>query len=67
MAHTTANQLIKVTIKEGSGQLLTPPRLITFLTSLRGTTIDLAFATEVITNRLLECRVALELDFSSNH
>ena len=47
--------------------MLTPPRLITFLTSLRGTIIDLAFATEVIANRLLEYRVALELDFSSNH
>ena len=47
--------------------MLTPPRLITFLTSLRGTIIDLAFAIEAIANRLLECRVALELDFSSNY
>ena len=67
MAHIVADQLIKIMIKEGSGQLLTLPRLITFLTSLRGTTIDLAFAIEVIANRLLECRVALELDFSSNY
>jgi hypothetical protein len=54
-------------IKEGSGQLLTPPRLITFLTSLRGTIIDLAFAIEVIANRLKECRVAPKLDFSLDH
>ena len=47
--------------------MLTPPRLITFLTSLRGTIIDLAFAIEVIANRLLEYRVALELNFSSNY
>ena len=47
--------------------MLTPPGLITFPTSLRGTTIDLAFATEVIANRLKEYRVALELDFSSDH
>ena len=47
--------------------MLTPPRLITFLTSLRGTIIDLAFAIEVITNRLKEYRVAPKLDFSSGH
>jgi exonuclease III len=54
-------------IKESTAQLLTPPGLITFLTALRGTTIDLAFATEEIANRLLECRIASELDFSSDH
>ena len=47
--------------------MLTLPRLIIFLTSLRGTTIDLAFATEVIANRLKEYRVAPELDFSLDH
>jgi hypothetical protein len=41
--------------------------LITFPTALGGTTIDLAFATEEISNRLLECRIASELDFSSDH
>jgi hypothetical protein len=54
-------------IEEGSAQLLTPPGLITFPTALGGTTIDLAFATETIANRLLECRTAPELDFSSDY
>ena len=47
--------------------MLTSPRLITFLTSLRGTIIDLAFAIEAIANRLKEYRVALELNFSLDH
>jgi hypothetical protein len=54
-------------IEESTAQLLTPPGLITFPTALGGTTIDLAFATEEISNRLLECSIASELDFSSDH
>jgi exonuclease III len=54
-------------IEESTAQLLTPLRLITFPTTQGGTTIDLAFATEEILNRLLECRIAPELDFSSDH
>ena len=54
-------------IEESAAQLLTLPGLITFPTALRGTTINLAFATEEISNRLLECRIASELDFSSDH
>ena len=66
-AYLAADRLIEVTIKAGAAQLLTPPGLITYPTELGGTTIDLAFATKLIANRLLECRTALELDFSSNH
>jgi hypothetical protein len=54
-------------IKESIAQLLTPPGLITFLTALGGTTIDLAFVTKKIANRLLECRIALKLDFSFDY
>jgi hypothetical protein len=54
-------------IKESTAQLLTSLGLITFLTTRGGTTIDLAFVTEEISNRLLECRIALELDFSSDY
>jgi hypothetical protein len=54
-------------IKESTAQLLTPPGLITFPTTLGSTTIDLAFATEEISNRLLKCRIALKLDFSSDY
>jgi hypothetical protein len=54
-------------IKESTAQLLTLLRLITFLITQGGTTINLAFATEKILNRLLEYRIASELDFSSDH
>jgi hypothetical protein len=54
-------------IKKSTAQLLTPLRLITFSIILGGTTIDLAFATKKISNRLLKCRIALELDFSFDH
>ena len=47
--------------------MFTLPRLITFLTSLRGTIIDLAFAIKAIANRLKEYRVAPKLDFSLDH
>src|ERR1700716_576332 len=57
-AHTAADRLIEVMIEESTAQLLTPPGLITFPTTRGGTTIDLAFATEEISNRLLECRIA---------
>jgi hypothetical protein len=66
-AYTAADRLIEVIIEESAAQLLTPLRLITFLTTLGGITIDLAFAIEEISNRLLECRIASELDFSSDH
>jgi hypothetical protein len=66
-AHTAADRLIEVAIEAGSAQLLTPLGLITYPTALGGTTIDLAFATEAMANRLLECRTAPELDFSSDH
>jgi hypothetical protein len=66
-AYTAADRLIKVMIKESTAQLLTPPGLITFPITQGGTTIDLAFATKEISNRLLECRIASELDFSSDH
>jgi hypothetical protein len=54
-------------IEESTAQLLTPPGLITFPTALGGTTINLAFATKEISNKLLKCRIASELDFSSDH
>jgi hypothetical protein len=54
-------------IEESTAQLLIPPGLITFLTTQGGTTIDLAFATKEILNRLLKCRIVLELDFSSDY
>jgi hypothetical protein len=54
-------------IEESTAQLLTSLGLITFLTALGGTTIDLAFATEKIANRLLKCRIASELDFSFDY
>jgi hypothetical protein len=54
-------------IEESTAQLLTPPGLITFLTTWGGTTIDLAFAIKEISNRLLECRIASELDFSFDY
>jgi hypothetical protein len=54
-------------IKKSTAQLLTPLRLITFLTALGGTTIDLAFATKKIANRLLEYRIASKLNFSSDY
>jgi hypothetical protein len=54
-------------IEESTAQLLTPLGLIIFLTTLGGTTIDLAFATKEILNRLLKCKIALELDFSSDY
>jgi hypothetical protein len=66
-AYTAVDRLIKVTIEESAAQLLTPPGLITFPTALGGTTIDLAFATKEILNRLLKCRIASELDFSSDY
>jgi hypothetical protein len=66
-AHTAADRLVEITIEAGACQLLTPPGLITYPTTLGGTTIDLAFATEAVANRLLECQVAPELDFSSDH
>ena len=66
-AHTAADRLIEVMIEAGSAQLLTPPGLITYPTALGGTTIDLAFATETIVNRLLECKIDSELDYSSDH
>ncbi len=66
-AHTAADRLIEVMIEAGSAQLLTPSGLITYPTALGGTTIDLAFATETIANRLLECKIAPELDYSSDH
>ena len=67
MAYTAADRLVKVMLKEGASQLLTPPGLITYPIALRGTTIDLAFATDVVATRLIKCQVALELDFSSDH
>jgi hypothetical protein len=54
-------------IDSGSGQLLTPQGLITYPTIQGGTIIDLAFATDEITERLLCCQVAENLDFSSDH
>jgi hypothetical protein len=54
-------------IKESTAQLLTPLGLITFLTTWGGTTINLAFVTKEISNRLLKCRIASELDFSSDY
>jgi hypothetical protein len=50
-------------IEAGSAQLLTPPGLVTYPTALGGTTIDLAFATETMVNRLLECKIDSELDY----
>jgi hypothetical protein len=67
MAHTAADRLIEVMIEESTAQLLTSLGLIIFLTTLGGTTIDLAFVTEEILNRLLKCRIVLKLDFSSDH
>lgn len=66
-AHTAADRLIEVIIEAGSAQLLTPLGLITYPTTLGGITIDLAFATKAMANRLLECKIASELDFSSDH
>jgi hypothetical protein len=66
-AHSAADRLIEITLGDGSSQLLTPPETVTFPTSHGGTTIDLAFATEELANRALECRTAPELDFSSDH
>ena len=66
-AYTAADRLIEVMIEESTAQLLTPLGLITFPTALGGTTIDLAFVIEEISNRLLECRIASELDFSSDY
>jgi hypothetical protein len=66
-AYTTADRLIKVIIKKSTAQLLTSLRLITFLTTQGSTTINLAFATKKILNRLLKCRIASELDFSSDY
>jgi hypothetical protein len=62
-----ADWLIEVMIEAGSAQLLTPPRLVTYPTALSSTTIDLAFATETMVNRLLECKIVSELNYSSNH
>ncbi|KAM3067110.1 hypothetical protein ACMFMG_011666 [Clarireedia jacksonii] len=50
--------------RPGAAQLITPQELITYPTTLGGITIDLAFATN---ERLLECQVAPDLDFSSDH
>ena len=44
-----------------------PLGLITYPIALRGTTIDLAFAIDIVATRLIKCQVALKLDFSSDH
>jgi hypothetical protein len=51
----------------GASQLITPQGLIIYPIISGGTTIDLAFATDEITERLLCCQVADDLDFSSDH
>jgi hypothetical protein len=66
-AYTAADRLIEVMIEESTAQLLTPLRLITFPTTWEGIIINLAFVTEEILNKLLECKIALKLDFSSDY
>ena len=55
MAHIAADRLVEVMLEEGASQLLTPLGLITYPIALRGTTIDLAFATDVVATRLIKC------------
>jgi hypothetical protein len=51
-AYIAADWLIKVIIKKSIAQLLTLLRLIIFLTALENITINLAFVTKKIANKL---------------
>jgi exonuclease III len=67
VAHTAAERLIEVIFEQGGCELLTPPGTITYPTALGGTTIDLAFGSQELSNSLLECCIAKELDYGSDH
>jgi exonuclease III len=66
-AHAAADRLIEVIYELGGCQLLTSPGTVTFPTGRGGTTIDLAFGSGVLADRMLECKVSIELDHGSDH
>ena len=66
-AHSAAERLVEIIFEQGGCELLTPPGTITYPTNQGGTTIDLAFASIELTECILECRVAIELDHGSDH
>jgi len=61
------DRLIEVIYEQGDCQLLTPPGTITYPTNQGGTTIDLAFGSSELVDSLIECQVATELDYGSDH
>ena len=67
MAYTASKGLLEAIFKKGECQLITPPGMITYPTSTRGTTINLSFATNQLVNSVLECQINPILDYGSDH
>ena len=64
--HDMADRLIDIA-QQANLQLLTPSGTITWSARGSQSTIDLAFGSESITNRLLTCSVREDLDHGSDH
>jgi signal transduction histidine kinase len=56
-----------VIFKQGGCELLTPPSTVTYPTNQGSTIINLAFASTELTESMIKCRIATELDHGSDH
>ena len=65
-AHSAAETLISSLYKNGC-QSITPLGTKTFPTANGGTTIDLTFVSDALTDELLSCQIQAELDMGSDH
>ena len=65
--HLAAERLVKVIFEQEGYKLLTPLGTVTYSTNQGSTTINLAFASIELTESMIKCRIATELNHESDH
>ena len=65
--HLAAERLVKVIFEQRGCELLTPLGTVTYPTNPGSTIINLAFASTELTESMIKCRIATELDYRSDY